>query len=390
MIDRGDKVFQKREKKKTSELDISKLNDVIGISKNILKIVNILILIVGLYVVTILFKELHIKENFIIIFKIVSPLFIGFFMAWLFDPFVSFLQRKGIRRTIGTIITYVIFISVIALILGSLIPIMGEQINDFVKIIPNVFDNIKIWIEGIIDNLDNVGNLDSDSLKDGIFNNIEKLGSNLTSSLPELTVNIITSFFTGIGNFVVGLIIGFFLLISFNNTTDSIITLFPKKMQNDTRDMFNEVNTSLRRFINGAILDSTIIFVISSICFFICGLRAPLLFGLFCGITNIIPYAGPYVGGIPAVIVGFSQGPTVGIFTLISIVVIQFLEGNFLQPLIMSKSTKLHPVTIIIGLLVFGHFFGILGMAISTPIIGALKAIFKFFDEKYGILNHKD
>ena len=126
---------------------------------------------------------------------------------------------------------------------------------------------------------------------------------------------------------------------------------------------------------------------VTSIAFWIIGLRAPLLFGLFCGITNIIPYAGPYIGGAPAVIVGYSQGPLVGTLTLISIGVVQFLEGNLLQPLIMSKTTKLHPVTIMLGLLVFGHFFGILGMVISTPVIAAIKAIFLFFDDKYGILN---
>lgn len=382
--------FKKEKKNKSSEkLDMGKLNDVISISKNILKIVNVLILIVGIYVVTILFKELHVKENVITILKIISPLFIGYFMAWLFAPFVSWLQKKGIRRTIGASIVYVIFISIVALILGSLIPVLAEQINDFVKVAPDVFDSIKLWIDNMFDKLNNIDYINVKDIKDNIFDKIENFGGEITSSLPELIINFVRSLFSGIGNFVVGLIIGFFLLINFNNSSDSIITLFPKKMQNDTRDIFNEINTSFRRFINGAFLDCTLIFVISSICFWIAGLRAPLLFGLFCGITNIIPYAGPYIGGIPAVVVGFSQGPSIGIFTLISIVVIQFLEGNFIQPLIMSKSTKLHPVTVIIGLLVFGHFFGIIGMAVSTPIIGALKAIFLFFDEKYGILNYE-
>ena len=131
------------------------------------------------------------------------------------------------------------------------------------------------------------------------------------------------------------------------------------------------------------------VFVISSICFAIAGLKAPLLFGLFCGITNVIPYAGPYIGGAPAVIVALSQSPKIGIVVLISIIVIQTLEGNLIQPLIMSKSARLHPVTVIIGLLVFGHFFGIIGMAISTPVIGACKALFLFFDEKYNILNYE-
>ena len=130
---------------------------------------------------------------------------------------------------------------------------------------------------------------------------------------------------------------------------------------------------------------ASLVFVVSTIGFFISGLKAPLLFGLFCGITDIIPYLGPYIGGIPAVVVGFSQSPITGIITLIAIVIVQFIEGNLLQPLIMSKQLKLHPVTIMLGLLIFGYFFGIVGMVVATPAIAAIKVIFTFFDEKYHI-----
>lgn len=381
-------LFKKEKKNKKANLDIQNINDVVSLSKTILKIFMILLFIVGAYVSIIILKELHVKQNILIILKIIMPLFIGFFVAWLFDPFVSYLQRKGIRRILGTTLTYIIFIGIISIILGSLIPLLGDQINDFVKIIPNVFDNIKIWIDGLLDNLNGIDSLDVNEFKDNLFKNIEQFGSDLTSSLPELTINFVKSVFSGIGNFLVGLIIGFFLLISFNNVSDSFITLFPKKIQNNTRDIFNEINTAFRRFINGALADCTLVFVISSICFAIAGLKAPLLFGLFCGITNIIPYAGPYIGGAPAVIVAFSQSTTTGIIVLICIIVIQLLEGNLIQPLIMSKSAKLHPVTVIIGLLIFGHFFGIIGMVISTPVIAACKAIVLFFDEKYDILNY--
>ena len=177
----------------------------------------------------------------------------------------------------------------------------------------------------------------------------------------------------------------FFFLIGFDNAGELLITLLPKKFQKDARELGNEMNNSLRKFVNGAILDSIFVFIITSIAFGIVGLKAPLLFGLFCAITNVIPYAGPYIGGIPAVIVGFSQSILIGILTLISIVVIQFLEGNFLQPVIMSKTTKLHPVTIMVGLLIFGHFFGIIGMLISTPVIAVCKSVLMFFLEKFEV-----
>ena len=178
--------------------------------------------------------------------------------------------------------------------------------------------------------------------------------------------------------------------MSFDNVNETIITLLPKKIQRNTNEIIYEVNGSLRRFVLGAALDSLLIFIVSSIGFALVGLKAPFLFALFCALTNIIPYAGPYIGGIPAVIVGFSQGGAVGILTLLIIVIVQFLEGNFIQPLVMSKTTKLHPVTIMIGLLVFGHFWGIIGMFVSTPIIASLKAIFTYFDDKYNLIKTKN
>lgn len=382
-------MFSKKDKDKV-EVDIPKLNDVITISHKILKIFYILLVIVGIYTLTILFKELHVKQTLTIILKTISPLFIGMFIAWLFDPFVKWLKTKGIRRGVGTAITYLLFIGLLVILIGSIIPVLSSQINDFVKTMPSIFDSVQTWMNGIFENLNHIEGFDAMEVKNQIFSKIQEFGTGLTNSLPETMMNFVSTFFSGAGSFVVGLIIGFYLLMSFDNASDLIITLLPKRMQKDTRGLVNDVNTSLRRFVQGALIDCTLIFVVTSLGLWLAGLKAPLLFGLFCGITNIIPFAGPYIGGAPAVIVGFSQSPLTGIFTLLVIAIIQFFEGNFLQPLIMSKTTKLHPVTIIIGLLVFGYFFGILGMAISTPIIASLKAIFMFFDEKYGILNYND
>ncbi len=380
-------MLMKRKKKSNEKLDIANINITVSLAKTILKIFMVLLCIVGVYVSIIILKELHVKEIFISILKILLPLFLGLFIAWLFDPIVSKLQSKGIRRTIGTSLVYVVFIGILFLILKALIPLLMNQINDFVKMIPSVFENIKVWANEVFERFDGFSKADIKSFKANLFSNIEEVGDNLTSSLPELTISTLKTLFSGIGNFLVGLIIGFFLLINFNNTSESIITLFPIKMQKDVKDIFVIINTSFRRFINGAIADSTLVFIVSSIAFLFAGLKAPLLFGLFCGITNVIPYVGPYIGGVPAVVVAFSQSTKIGIIVLVCIIVIQALEGNLIQPLIMSKSTKLHPVTVIIGLLIFGHFFGIIGMVISTPVIGACKALLLLFNEKYQFFN---
>lgn len=375
-----------RKKEIPEEIDKKKVNELVGLSKNILKIAYIILIVVGIYAVTILLKEWKLLDFFKTIIKIIAPLFIGLVVAWLFDPMVTFFTKKKIGRKLSTTLVYAIFLGIVAIILGMILPLLSDQINDFVASIPQIFDSIKAWITDIFDKLNNIEGFDAESVKNDLFANIENYGSELTSSLPTIIVTTISSLFSGIGVFAIGLIIGFYFLISFENIGE-ILEFLPEVAKEDAKNVIEATNTSLRKFVEGALIDSTLVFVVSSLCFWLVGLKAPLLFGLFCGVTNVIPYAGPYIGGAPAVIVAFSQGTTVGILTLLVIVVIQFIEGNFFQPVIMSKTTKLHPVTIMLGLLIFGYFWGILGMVISTPLIAASKAIFVYFNEKYDLLN---
>lgn len=370
------------------KIDIKGLNVIIRLLKKMLKIGYILAIILGIYGFIVLGKEMGIFAVLLKLLQVISPLFIGIIIAWLFNPLVKWLEKKKIKRSIATILIYVVFIGILALVIGTLIPTLYEQIQDFVQIIPNIFDKIQDWINTVFKSLDDISGLDIMSIKDSLFSKLENIGTDMASSLPELVISTITSLFSGIGNILVGLIIGFFLLISFDNS-DSVIEFLPRKAQKMTKEVLGEIDGALRTFVTGSVLDCSFIFIITSIGLYFVGLKVPLLFGLFCGITNIIPYAGPYIGGIPAVIVGFSQGIPTGILTLVVICIIQFLEGNFLQPVILSKTTKLHPVTIIIGLLVFGYFWGILGMVISTPLIAATKAVVLYFNEKYDILSFK-
>ncbi len=369
------------------ELNMKNVNETVLLAKKILHISYFLIIIAGAWAITMLVKELKIFDFILEVLTIVAPLFIGIFIAWLFDPAVKKLQKKGIKRTIGSIIMYVLFLGCLFIIISAIIPLLSDQINDFVQTLPGIFDSVKSWIDEVFHKLSAIQNFDAEGFKVDLFKKIEEIGTSLTQSLPSITVNLAKSVFGGLGTLLVGMIVGFYLLVGFDNVNDTIITIFPEKMQDNVKELITEINNSLRRFVDGAILDSTFVFIITSIGLWIVGLKAPLLFGLFCGLTNVIPYAGPYIGGIPAVIVGFAQSPTIGILVLVVIAIIQFLEGNFIQPVIMSKTTKLHPVTIMLGLLVFGHFWGIIGMLISTPIISVVKSIILFFDEKYDILD---
>lgn len=375
-------------KKKELEevIDKKKINELVSLSKKFVNVAYILLIVLGIYAITILLKEWNLLNFFRILISIISPLFIGLVVAWLFDPIVTYFTKKKLSRKLSTFIVYLLFLIIIGIILGMIFPLLSDQLTDFAKTIPQIIDSIKNWISDIFSNFKNIEGFDAEGVKNNLFANIEGYAGDLTSSLPTIIVNLVSVFFSGLGVVVVGLIIGFYILISFDNFGDALEFL-PENIKEDTQNVIEVVNKCLRRFVEGALIDSTLVFIISALCLWMVGLKAPLLFGLFCGITNVIPYAGPYIGGAPAVIVGFSQGMTTGLLTLLVIAIIQFIEGNFFQPVIMSKTTKLHPVTIMLGLLVFGYFWGIIGMVISTPIIAALKALFIYFENKYNFLN---
>ena len=377
-----------KRKANSAKLDTGSLNEVITLSKAILKILFVVMIIAGVYGLTILLKELGITKFFVELLKIISPLFIGIVIAWLFNPLMKFFSKKGIRRGLGAAIIYIALSAIIFLLIKAIIPLMFEQINDLVSTIPSTLKGIVNWISDLFNKVSNNSNVDLTSVKTEIISKIENYGMNIASSLPEVMVNTVKSFFSGIGTFLIGAIIGFFLLISFDGT-DKVMDFLPDKIHNNVTSLFSKIEDSLRRYVQGTLTLSTLVFVVSTIGFMISGLKSALLFGLFCGITNIIPYVGPYLGAAPALIVGFSQGTPIGIGVLITVVVVQTIEGNILNPIVMSKTMKLHPVTIILGLLIFEHFWGILGMILATPIIATIKVIFEYFNEKYGIINKK-
>ena len=365
------------------KIDEKELNGVIHLSNKILRILYIVIIILGIYGLTVITKELKVGKFLLEMLKIVAPLFIGLLIAWLFNPLINKLQKKGLNRTLGSILIYIIGIGIIILIISLITPMLINQLNDFIKNIPSIITTIKIWIDGLFSK---IGGVNTVTIKSKIFVKIEQYAYGLSETFPSTSLNVLKSLFSGLSTFVVGLIIGFFLLISFDNV-NNLFAFLPKKLKKDTDEIFTSIDNSLRKFIEGTLILSTIVFLASSLGFLIADLKYPLLFGLFCGITNVIPFIGPYLGGAPAVIVGFSQGPLVGIGVLITIIIVQFIEGNLLQPIVMSKTMKLHPVSIILGLLVFGHFWGIIGMIVATPIVAVIKIIFNYIDKKYKLID---
>lgn len=372
-------------KNKDKELDYDNLNSIIKTGNRLVKLFFYMTIITVILLGTYLIKEWDLLKFIKEFLVVISPIFIGFIIAWLFEPLVTKMQKKKIPRLLACILVYLGIISVLFLIIYIFIPSLITEVKDFVKVAPNIYEELSNFVLNIIKRFDTNGYVNITNLKSELTKWISDYGMSIASDLPKYILSIGKAIISGGISFVLGLMVGFYLLYDFNKVNGFIFNNLPERLKDGYRDLTHRINTSLRSYVQGVLLVMVLVFITQSIGLTIAGLEAPILFALFCAITDIIPYFGPYIGGIPAVIVGFTMSPITGICVLISIVIVQLLENNFYQPLIMGHTMKLHPVTIMIGLLIFEHFFGILGMVVATPVIACLKVLVVFLDEKFNL-----
>ncbi len=370
------------------KVNVEELNEAITTGNKILKLCYALMIIAIIGGCIFLLRTLNILPILSTIISVISPFFIGFIIAWLLNPLVTKLTDRGMKRALATVLVFILFFVLIYLFCLAVIPSLVTQLNDIAKLIPDMLDNAKEIIDKFFVKLSTETNIDMSSVKAEFLTYVESFAKNVSTDLPTKIINIVQDLASGVGKFAIGVVIGFYLLFNFHNFSKHFMNIVPKKFKADTERLLGEVGNIVYNFINGTFIDCLILFVISIIGFSLIGLNAPVFFAFFCATTNIIPYIGPYIGGAPAVLVGFSQSPLTGLLTLLFIVVAQGIEGNFLHPLVIGKKLDLHPVTIVISLLIFGHFFGIIGMIIATPIVAMLKTIYNFFDEKYDFFGY--
>ena len=378
------------EEKKERKISTKKINQLVALGNKIGKILYILFIILLVYVITLIFREWKILSIIGKIFAVMSPLFIGWFIAWVLNPTVKRLQKKGVKRGLAVTIAYLIMILVVAAIVWFTIPSLGTQISDIVSAVPEIANDVKSWIDNLFVKLSNLSLENLDTVKASFLLRIESLSESIQKSLPETAVNIVSSLASGIGKIVMSLILGFYILYDFNKVSSGFINLFPKKTRKDIGELIGKLNDTLYSFVSGTLWLSLLLFVVSVIGFSIIGLNAPVLIAFICVITNLIPYIGPYLGAAVAGAIGFAESPVVGVLTLVFILVTQTLEGEILHPIVMSKKMNLNPITIIISLLIFEYLFGIIGMVIATPVVAILKIIYQFLDEKFDFLDFLD
>ena len=369
---------------------MEEVNEVIDLSKKILHFFYITMIIATVFIVTLIAREWGVWNFILNILNVLSPFFIGFVLAWILNPLVNKLEKKKMPIVVGSMLVYAIMILSMALFVGYMLPVIYDQIQVLIRNLPSIFNEVEIFMNNIVSRLGNIDGVDFVSIKNQIFTTITGSFNNFMTSLPNTIMSMVGNLFSSLVTICFGLVIGLYMLIDFDSINGHLLNLLPKKNRFEASLLITNISTEVRKSVNGTLLVATMVFICDSLGFFFIGLQSPLLFGLLCGITDLIPYVGPYIGGIVAVIVGFAQSPLIGILSLIIVVVVQMVENNILQPLVMSKTTELHPVTIIVGLLIFEHFFGIVGMILCTPCMSLVKVVWRFFKEKYNLFQNKD
>ena len=356
-----------------------------SVGTKILKILYFLVIILAIYVLTLVNKEWGVFRVIWSIIKVISPLFLGILIAYLLNPLIERMSKGKLNRAVSTTIVYVIILALLYLFCSYLFPLLGRQLNDLIKYLPTVFDSINEVTTNLLKKI-NIDGINGETL------NLKKVLmdylTSLTGNMPTKLFTTISSVVSKLGIFLLSLIISFYLLIDFDRAQENIYLFIPKNYRKGTHKLLSEISEQIFSFVRGTGFIALLVFAVSAVCFGVAGLRAAVFFALWNAITNIIPYIGPYIGGVPIVAVAFATDYKLGIVILIVVLAIQLIESYILHPIVMSKTMKLHPVTIIIGLLIFGHFFGIIGMVIATPVTAIIKTIWLFIDDKYQITKH--
>ena len=369
---------------KEKKLDFKTLNELIKTGNILLKIMLAMVILAIAILIIYLIDKTSVLVILGKIISILSPLFIGLLIAWLVEPAINYFVKNKVGRKLATVVVYLILIFIIILIAALIVPEFIAQVNELITRIPNFLKSINTFIN---DTFKSTADFDLSSVKESLINNINNFVNNFTSENLTGIVEKLSSSIKVVSNFVLGILIAFYLSLDFKNVNKYVSILVPNRFHEDIKKITTPLNEMLRNYVNGTLLSCLFVMILSLIGFLISGVSSPLLFAIFCAITNLIPYFGPYIGGIPVILIGFTMNPYVGLGCLITVVLVQFLEGNILNPLIVGKAVSLHPVILMLSLLVFEYFFGIFGMVIAVPIVATIKIVLLFFENKYHFIN---
>lgn len=310
----------------------------------------------------------------------VETLFFPFLLAgvmyYLFRPIVNFLDKQKVPKTVAIISIYLAVIGLVTALVFLVGPILQRQVNSLVNNLPYLVNEIRALIIQLQENewFNRFQGTETFSL--------DKLSANMTQYINQ-AFNIISTNISGLIGFIANVVI-IFIIIPFilfymlkegEKAPNQVLKLLPEKQRIEGRKILSDMDVKLSSYIQGQILVSLCVGILMYAGFLIIGIEYSLILALIAMFTNVIPFVGPWIGTVPALIVAIIHSPFMVAKVLIVIIVVQQFESNFISPQIMGKKLAVHPLTIILLLIVAGRFAGIIGMLLAVPTYAVLKVV---------------
>lgn len=297
----------------------------------------------------------------------ILPFIISGFIAFLLYPLVIKLEKIGYSRTFAILVIYFIFFLGIGYLLYLSIPILLKQTRDLSQQFPSLMDQYRNWIQQIETSLSQFPAIQK-QIDLGITK-VEGFFQKLLGTSIDLLANVMDLFM------IIAVIpfISFYMIKDVEIIKRAVWYMTPKKWRENGLEFLEAVHLSLGGYFRGQLIVCTIVAILTSIAFVLIGVDYPVFLGVIMGIMNIIPYFGPFIGSIPAVLIALLTSVKLAIFTVIAVLIVQLLEGNLISPFVVGKSIQMHPLLIIAALIIGGELFGIVGMVMAVPLFSILK-----------------
>ena len=309
---------------------------------------------------------------------IFPPLLVAAVIVYLLNPIVSRLQGRGIPRVWGTLITYVVFLSLLGIGLRFLIPLLADQISAFAKAVPSLLEGVQTWAN----DLSRRFNVDPNSIDLVTTLSPSGGGGEFISRIFSFTAGILHVLIV----LILGIVLAFYLLVDLPKIRRNAILLVPIRRRAEVRSVLSRVSSAVGGFLRGQLLVALFVGLASMLGLYIVGLPYWALVGAVAGLFNLIPLIGPFIGAIPALFIAFSTNDTTGLLKMdpgwamalgsaAALTIVQQVDNHIISPNVVARTVKLHPVSVMLGLLVGGTMLGLVGMLLAVPTIATVKIV---------------
>lgn len=319
-----------------------------------------------------------IRAHWIKIRGIMAPFVIGAVISYIITSPVRLMERKGIPRRFAILFIYIAMICTLALAVFYLLPVLFHNMKELAEILPDVIAHYK----GIFDDMISAIRYSrwSEDIKAAVLDEIQMA----LLILQDKAINLLGKAIEGLAGTVelllrsaIALVVAFYFVNDAERFKKAFLSTIPRKWRESVQETGAEINVVLSNFIRGQIVISAIVGGMEAVGLYIVGVNYALMLGIIGGITNIIPYFGPYIGAVPAVILAFIQSPLKALWAVVVFTAVQQIENAVITPRIIKERLGLHPVVTILVILTGGSFFGVIGLLFAVPVTAILRVILR-------------